>query len=86
MTDRKAFEAWATTQMDAFSSTRFFNDSCWEAWQASRKQALEEAAVACGGEISIIPATTLIDLSRVQGIRACVDAVERLAKPQGEAS
>lgn len=79
MSDQKRFEAWVTATCGHLPMTFREESFMRVAWEASRKQAFEEAAVACGGEISIIPATTLIDLSRVQGIRACVDAVERLA-------
>ena len=43
MTDREAFEAW-------YGRDAYDVDDPWEAWQASRKVAFEDAAKACDGE------------------------------------
>ena len=40
MTEREAFEAW-------YGGDAYDVDNPWEAWQASRKVALEDAAQAC---------------------------------------
>jgi len=55
-------------------------DLAWHMWQASRKQALDEAIHVCGRQIPIACSTSMVDVARNQGIRACVEAVEQLGK------
>lgn len=63
-TEREAFEAWKNSGLfmsrnnTPGSNLDAYQDSCtqgqWESWQASRKQALEDAAKLCDFERLVI--------------------------------
>jgi hypothetical protein len=55
----------------------------WEAWQASRQQALGEAERVCGNQIPLGCSTSMVDVSRSQGVRACIDSIRSLSHPTG---
>jgi hypothetical protein len=86
MTDRERFEAWAEHLMlerqgDGYVS--HYTNHAFRAWQASRKQALEEAWRACyllNGSQSEYASRNAFVLSREK----CVNAVRALANPEGE--
>lgn len=67
---------------DGYGSHRVMLNGKWQGWQASRKQALEEAKAACfvltAGESD--NDTYWYD----SGVEDCMDSVARLANPEGE--
>lgn len=53
-------------------------------WETAQRISFEEASDACTSLIPVACSTSMVDVSRNQGIRACVDAINRLANPKGE--
>ena len=49
-----------------------------EAEESARKQALKDAVAACDKRIPVKCSTSMVDVSRNQGIRACIDAIYAL--------
>lgn len=95
MTDRERFEAWAseTWMCDCqFDATRncyieFPVHMAWKGWQASRKQALGDAAYACLRHAIAWGDTTSVSRSHAdmsQGAMQCSETVSALANPEGQ--
>jgi len=104
MTDRERFEAWSHDQDEIVGLLRTVDGNyrdcaafvAWEAWQASRKQALAEMATICEeleSHYSAYKDTALlngdVDLSNAasgepRACRAIAEQVARLATPEGE--
>lgn len=90
MTEREAFEAWLADDMHRAglpleTAKRRAADSQgrdWAAWQASRRQALEDAKRVCGNHIPLGCSTSMVDVSRSQGVRACIDAIRFLIRTE----
>lgn len=90
MTDREKFEAWAVSR-DYWIST-IQNDGgykssvtrvAFEAWQASRKQALEGCKAACASQLTMTMPATVEDVIRNRTVGDCLAAIA-LANPEGE--
>lgn len=91
MTDRERFEAWAVSRDlslrvgDGISAPDYrdsYTYYAYDAWQASRKQALEEALDVCSklGDRE----ENIGRHSEAFGCDLCVHALACLAKPEGE--
>lgn len=96
MTDRERFEAWRTQVLEAldlpvqgefdkdrggvyeYSDVRY----AWDAWQASRKQAIDEI-VTLGGDVASLFGARRQDEAWA-AIEAFVDGIKRIANPEGE--
>lgn len=93
MTDRERFEAWRSkarpvlswtfvASMNASNYRAAATQADWEAWQASRKQALEEAKDAC---FVLTGRDGYNDTHWYDsGVEDCMDGINRLANPEGE--
>lgn len=87
MTDRERFEAWVleedseqAIEKDERGNYRWLDTRhAWRAWQASRKQALEEALHCC--ELADEQAQSF---DEGYGASQCENAIRALANPEGE--
>lgn len=100
MTDRERFEAAISASPYEKSVARWPNlpvefawpggykdlnvDLAWWMWQASRKQALEEARAECLALIEDGSGMSMDDVFRNMGVRSCVTEIMCLANPEGE--
>lgn len=91
MTDRERFEAWAEHLMlerqgDGYVS--HYTNHAFRAWQASRKQALEQALREVQ-ELLVVSGRQARDgdhfeIGREGGHTECIAAIRALANPEGE--
>lgn len=91
MTDRERFEAWAmsrdywiSTIQDDVGYKSPATRVAFEAWQASRKQALEEALAGIDKEWVSQPSTYDFQRAARDGLKDAAAIVWRLANPEGE--
>lgn len=92
MTDRERFEAWARDQDEIVGLSRSLEGNykdcaafvAWDAWQASRKQALADARQECRKFLASGPSTSMDDVLKNTAVRYCAAAIDALANPEGE--
>lgn len=88
MTDRERFEAWYLSEGVGGQIGSLVGQWQWSAWQASRKQALEEAVLECdaqatwgGGGLDSPERENAFQ----QGAGQCAVEIGKLSKPEVEA-
>lgn len=97
MTARERFEAWAVSRDlslrvgDGISAPDYrdsYTYYAYDAWQASRKQALAEALQGCQELLAVSGRQARdgdhFEIGREGGHMECITAIEALANPEGE--
>lgn len=79
MTDRERFEAFYGSDERDLACQMV----AWRAWQASRKQALEDCKAECASQLTMTMPATVEDVIRNRTVGDCLAAIA-LANPEGE--